>query len=372
MNNHSAEDYLDKLLNSVSDESVEEKPVEDTFASVFGDFKEDTEDAVSVFEGFSEEQVNEEPKSSRKVSKSEADFLKEFEAELAEEDLDGFFKNFGGAFDEPEDDFDLGSVAVQEEESNPLDVFAQMMPEAFEEMQPAMEQPYEEEQPATVDIPFVEESVSVEDTSMDSFSLDGVDLGALLNETSESSSAEGASVEDMFADMFGTEAVGGDAPEVSLGSSSESIDLSNLGEADLMSLLAGDDGLSDIGSMLSGENTDDMGGVDAFAMFAEGEMTAPTTEDVPEEDGKPKKKKEKKKKNKSEKGENPDGFFGKLAALLFGDDEDEEEAVNAVEINRPTAPTAEQLSGENAEILAAFQDIEERPDVKEKEKKKKD
>ena len=65
MKKQSAEDYLDKLLNSVNGDEEEISPF---------DIDEDTNVEMETIEEISSERV------SRRVSKSEEDFLKEFEA----------------------------------------------------------------------------------------------------------------------------------------------------------------------------------------------------------------------------------------------------------------------------------------------------
>ncbi len=380
MNNHS-EDYLDKLLNSVNGEELEPQndEMEEDFLSTLLEEAKNSE-TVSLEEA----KIMTEPMVTRRVSKSEADFLMEFEKELEEDNLagfDDFVRNFdnedliAGEGMNPFDAFSMGNMldemdipvgdsmveepameeAVYEEPAHEESIYEETVPETPMMEALAMEDLFFDEPN--------EEPVASEDT--DSFSLGGVDLGALLNETSEDDvsedtpSEEPASVDDMFANLFGDDVIAdgdNESQGMSLDGGSEGIDLSNLGEADLMSLLAGDGDLSDIGDMLSqGEDSEvPMDGVDAFAMFAEGEMSAQSSDEA----------------DKPAKKEKKGGFFGKISAILsglMGDDEDEEEAVS---LKTNGAPSADQLSGENADILASFDASEEKPSKKEKKKKK--
>ncbi len=340
-----------------------------------------------------------EPMYSRNVSKSEEEFLREFEAELNEEDLDSFLNVFDDIELESETKEDLDSGDVQEEsEGSPLDVFTQMelvMDDIPMESVPVESAPVKTTPIETTPI----ETTPMETSFSEAFSLGGVDLNSLLSETTgvassdepvpltdeelalmelfpsvdeiqplggQAASAEqpagDGSMEAMFAELFGADAVGGMSAPAPMGDSSETIDLSNMNEADLMSLLAGDDGLSDIGNMLSGNaNIDD----DVFAAFAEGEMSVPSADGEDEESGS--KKKKKKKKKKDGKGGIFGGIIGFFKMLLDSEEDDE-----VIALNTSDGPTADMLSNENADILAAFQDVGEKPDKGDKGKKKKE
>ena len=165
---------------------------------------------------------------------------------------------------------------------------------------------------------------------------------------------------DAFADFFNTpdesmlSGISDDIPAPPP-PGSEVVDLSNLGEEDLMSLLAGEDAFSDLESMLSkSDSGEPIEEIDAFAAFAENEMSMP--EDNHGGDS-----------SEGKKGKKKGGFFAKLAEVLFGDDDDEEITLG----KKNGEPNAKQLSGENAEILASMEE-EEKGGKKKKEKKKKE
>ncbi|MBQ8518340.1 MAG: hypothetical protein IJ455_01885 [Agathobacter sp.] len=376
-----AEDYLDKLLNSVNDEKARKEKFKETAKMLddamsfweskgtYLDFEELPERQQAVREERKSEQENildallssaqntefgmnkrkpdSNPMYSRRVSKSEADFLKEFEAELA-----------GG-----EDDF--------------ADLFASF--ETEESLESKIEP---EDRLETEDIHAAHEVY--EDSEEDSFMLGDMDLASLVNEAagvmaeaSEETAPEPPVSEevpmdvvsmdeipvDVFEDLFGGEDGLDLAESVPMQNESEGIDLGNLGEDDLMSLLAGTDDLADIGNMLSQSEATEipLEEMDAFTVFAENEMSAQqiSAEPATADSG------EKNKGKKDKKG----GLIGKLKAILGSLMKDDEE--DEVELKPAKNPTAEALAGENADILAELDALEEKPSKKGKKKKEK-
>lgn len=394
MKKKSAEDYLDKLLNSVNDEKIKKEKFKETAkmledamhfweevgeddeyeeasyaqASVKEEKKSEQEDfldsllngAKNTEFGMNKRKVNPNPMYSRRVSKSEADFLKEFEAELADGDDDfadllvGFDADNGLEVEiKPEDRLATEDIhAAHADDSFTLgDVdLAALVDEAAGVMTSVdtATTPKQEEVPlddlSMLDMFMDDAPVEIpkqEDIPMDVVAMDEIPS-------------------DVFEDLFGGEDGLNLAEAIPVESSSEGIDLGNLGEEDLMNLLAGADDLSDIGNMLSQSEASEipLEELDAFAVFAENEMAVQQVSAEPaEEDAKATKK--------DKKG----GLVGKLKAILGGlmqDDEDDEVALKPAK-----APTAEALSGENADILAELDGLEEKPANK-KEKKKKE
>ena len=368
MKKKSAEDYLDKLLNSVNDEKVKKEKFKET-AKVLEDamhfWEEEGADYDFEEASYMQTTVQEEKKSgqedfldallsgakntefgmnkrkpdtnpmySRRVSKSEADFLKEFEAELAggEDDLSDLFAEFDKAV-EPEDRLEEADIHAAHEEDGFTLGDVDLASIVDEVAGIVSDEPVETLEP--------EEMPMAEEIPMDMVSMEEIPG-------------------DVFEDLFGGEDGLNLAESVPEETPSEGIDLGNLGEEDLMNLLAGADDLADIGNMLSqGEATEiPLDEMDAFAVFAESEMAAQQISAEPAEE-------EVKTEKKAKKG----GLIGKLQSILGGlmkDDEDDE-----VELKPATAPTAESLSGENADILAELEGLEEKPSKK-KEKKKKE
>ncbi|MBQ3558510.1 MAG: hypothetical protein IJA07_03220 [Agathobacter sp.] len=377
-----AEDYLDKLLNSVNDEKVRKEKFKETAkilndAMSFWDLDEGDLDFQDVSQmqpvqkapvksqqedildallssaqntefGMNKRKPDTSPMYSRRVSKSEADFLREFEAELAGGDDD--FADLFASFDveetveqkiKPEDrleveDIHVANVTYEDKEADGFilgDVdLASLVNEAANVMSGVSEEV----------VP--EQSVLVEEDSMEENPIDEVPLDEMPV--------------DVFADLFGGEESLDLVEQVPEQNDSEGIDLGNLGEDDLMNLLAGADDLADIGNMLSKSEATEipLEELDAFTIFAENEMSAqqisaePAVEDVSDE----------KKDKKDKKG----GLIGKLKDILgnlMKDDEDDDIALKPAK-----NPTAETLSGENADILAELDALEEKPSKKEK------
>ena len=384
MRKKSAEDYLDKLLNSVNDEKVKKEKFKETakmledamqFWEEGGDM--DFEDAeYKAYEetvekksgqedfldsllsgakntefGMNKRKPDTNPMYSRRVSRSEADFLREFEAELAgeEDDLSDLFAEITKDV-VPEDKLEKEDIQVAEQEEDSFTFgevdLAALVNEASDVMTgaPAAEDDIPLDDSSILDMLMSGEPVEI--PNADDIPVDVVSMDEMSS--------------DVFADLFGD----GDSVDVvetaPVGSTSDPIDLGNLGEDDLMSLLAGTDDLADIGSMLSGEPTEiSMEELDAFSVFAEGEMSAQAVSADPAVEDEVLGNK------KTAKG----GIVGKLksilGSLMKGDEEDE------VVLKKAKAPTAESLSDENADILAELEGEGKASKKKEKKKKEK-
>ena len=441
MKKKSAEDYLDNLLNSVNDEKErrekyketarmledamntwETDGVDDAYNSVSSEHsvmnqeatlskyaksekkvkkkksasENELDDLLSSAKntefGMNKRRVDANPMYSRRVSKSEVDFLREFEAELLVEDDD-----FADLWEEFKDVEELDGV----EEKIPVHQELQQSPQHYQQAIPqqtapqqrqvsqqpqtpqqmhALQQPREIEMPQQTQSPKTVEGYeeASKPRKKESFSMGDVDLAALVDEvagvmtpTSDTNTYEGADSQsimvddipdDVFADFFGNNDPKevGEEGNVETQDSLDALDLGNLGEEDLLNLLAGAEELADIGDMLSnGDSADSlMGEVDAFAAFAESEMAAQQISADPIAEGDSEKKK---------KG----GLLGKIkeffGKFLKGEDDD-------VVLTAAKAPTAETLSGENANILAELEGLEEKETKKadKKEKKKKE
>ncbi len=374
MKKKSAEDYLDKLLNSVNDEKVKKEKFKETAkmledamsfwekdgayldfeevenkAAVNGEKRSEQEDfldallsgAQNTEFGMNKKKDNPNSMYSRRVSRSEADFLREFEAELAGGDDD--FSDLFAAFNQddeleteikPEDRLEAEDIHIEQHEADSFTLGDVDLASLVNEAAGVMEATAVENIPAD-DIPM--DDVPLDETPLDEMPMDV--LGDLFGEEAGIDLAESVPAQPV---------------------SSEGIDLGNLGEEDLMNLLAGADDLSDIGNMLSQSEVTEipLEELEAFAMFAENEMSAQQVSAEPVEEEIQAGKKDKK-----------GNFIGKIKTLLttlMKDDEDDEVALKSGK-----APTAEALSGENADILAELDKLEEKTSGK-KEKKKKE
>ena len=127
-------------------------------------------------------------------------------------------------------------------------------------------------------------------------------------------------------------------------------------DADLMDLLSSEGDFSDIGDMLKADedNTTLADVNDTSDMDLDASETS-----AAEEEGMTEGRKRKKKEKKAKDGEEKKGFFQKVSPLLFGDDEEEEKTPKPVKA-ATAAPSIEDLSDENLQIL---QELEGSPDA---------
>lgn len=328
------EDYLDNLLNSVSggrrekDLEIEEGTRENSSLDL------ETDDDISEkdFLGLEGD-----------------DFLKAIEEELGKEDADRYLREF-----EQELQFD-------EQVRMAKDLQDSYEPEDI--LDGALAQMMDEDQDGDSTEDLLQSSLMDEDTSTEEPLADGdaSTEGALMDGDAFSEEAfGGVDALEGFSDMGG-ESLGEDM-------SGEEVPLSGNETEDLMSLLAGDDDLADLSSLLDmSEGTGDapLDGGEAFQEFAQKEMEnqealrdgeAPLTEDS---DKKPKKP----------------GFFKRLLQALFKEHVEEAEApAEKVDVSASQGPDAKQLSDENLAILQELEgaNLPGKEEKKGKEKKKKE
>ena len=328
------EDYLDNLLNSVSggrrekDLEIEEGTRENSSLDL------ETDDDISEkdFLGLEGD-----------------DFLKAIEEELGKEDADRYLREF-----EQELQFD-------EQVRMAKDLQDSYEPEDI--LDGALAQMMDEDQDGGSTEDLLQSSLMDEDTSTEEPLADGdaSTEGALMDGDAFSEEAfGGVDALEGFSDMGG-ESLGEDM-------SGEEVPLSGNETEDLMSLLAGDDDLADLSSLLDmSEGTGDapLDGGEAFQEFAQKEMEnqealrdgeAPLTEDS---DKKPKKP----------------GFFKRLLQALFKEHVEEVEApAEKVDVSASQGPDAKELSDENLAILQELEgaNLPGKEEKKGKEKKKKE
>lgn len=350
MKDNSSENYLDQLLNSVN-----------------GDHK-DTSDALEQEPLSSEEQWERDllgdPESDEKITaKNEEDFLREFEEELLKDDM---MSPFSGLNSESDAEIDhtidelLNHMSDQPKEDN---------------VEPLVDENAEFE--GTLPDEEIAEEVPAEDVEdiLPPLEEDGVTQQS-MDDAVEAFDDNLATIPDeLQTPMSESEGEEGNPQEVG------ELDLSGLGDSDLMDMLSDSEDLSELGDLLSSaEEERPVEEGDSIGEFAQNEMDAQEQEmeESEEEAEAPKKakrgkkaKKEKKEKAPKEKGEKT-GFFAKLAKLFFGEEEEEHSALDDL-----TDQTAG-MSDENKKILeeleAAGELDEEKPkkEKKKKEKKKKE
>lgn len=330
MSKQSAEEYLDELLNSVNRKEKHNELVdldEDFVREVKGRISAGTAEEFGTAGTYRKPNPSVDNREIRMSPKAEAEFLMEFEQELEGEDFEDFLADFENNEIQPEDRLEAADMAFAEDE-----------------IQMQVGEPVEEPIEEVVEEPQISEPITGE---KEEISLEELALNGLL--------AEEVTMDepDLSADSSVPVA---DSMTAGIGNNGEEIDLSQMGDEDLISLLAGAEDLSDIGTLLSKNDEQvPVESEDTFAAFAANEMAG--QEDISEAN--------EQEKTKGKKG----GFFDKLAGLLFGRDEEEQE--EPVSLGTIEAPGAEQLSDENAEILAAFASADKANAAK-KEKKKKE
>lgn len=328
------EDYLDNLLNSVSggrrekDLEIEEGTRENSSLDL------ETDDDISEkdFLGLEGD-----------------DFLKAIEEELGKEDADRYLREF-----EQELQFD-------EQVRMAKDLQDSYEPEDI--LDGALAQMMDEDQDGDSTEDLLQSSLMDEDTSTEEPLADGdaSTEGALMDGDAFSEEAfGGVDALEGFSDMGG-ESLGEDM-------SGEEVPLSGNETEDLMSLLAGDDDLADLSSLLDmSEGTGDapLDGGEAFQEFAQKEMEnqealrdgeAPLTEDSDKKAKKP-------------------GFFKRLLQALFKEHVEEVEApAEKVDVSASQGPDARELSDENLAILQELEgaNLPGKEEKKGKEKKKKE
>ena len=370
MKDHSSENYLDQLLNSVNGEHND---IEDTVEQKPPSSKDQWEREL-----FGEPESDEEI-----TAKNEEDFLREFEAELLKDDMMTPFPDL-----ESENDKDV------DEAINDMIGHMSAEPKVEETNEPVVDEDAEFE--GTLpgeDVP--EENVSEKKMAEDIDAMHDMFLNksdsddrkeenispedAEEADLSQSMDAAVGAFDDSLASMpdelppFAAESKNKQSAE------GEELDLSGMGDADLMDMLSDSDDLSELGDLLSSADEDkpveDGDSIGAFAQAEmdtqEQEMEGEEAPDEPDKKKRGKKKKEKKKKEQKEKGEKT-GFLARLSKLFFGEEEAEADVLD--EITDQTSG----MSDENKKILeeleAAGELTEKKPkkEKKKKEKKKKE
>ena len=413
-----SEDYLDQLLSAVQEEVPQNKG-----------------DAVN-FDNSSDETFGEDPFETRKAQRKERTrrhkrdasdaFLAEFEKELMESDTGEYLSDL-------ELDMEAGDMKVSEN----LDAdMAAEQPEA--EVKPEVQEPVKEEALPIEDEPVETMSAESQEADFPSFeemfppeSAGIPESTETLSEAMPEESAEDSILSgldaimnpgegtDIPSDLFGMPDISGDmsqeeAPGVSdvmeeagfgdlgfgMDESSDSGDVTSLGEDsssdDIISMLnglgEGDDDLKDIGSMLSadenGESIIPEGGDITAAELAGNlaglgfDIDIQAGDDEPAEIRDITDERNALIKEAEEKKAEPKGFLGKLKALFFGNDDEEENPDIPVIANakkKDIDTIAGELADENDDILRALEgggelgeETPAEPELDEKAKKAKE
>lgn len=365
MKDHSSENYLDQLLNSVNGEHND---IEDTAEQKPPSSKDQWEREL-----FGEPESDEEI-----TAKNEEDFLREFEAELLKDDMMTPFPDLESENDKDVDEAIndmIGHMSAEpkvEETNEPVvDEDAE-----FEGTLPGEDVPEENvsEKKMAEDIDAMHDMFLNKSDSDDRKEENILPEDAEEADLSQSMDAAVGAFDDSLASMpdelppFAAESKNKQSAE------GEELDLSGMGDADLMDMLSDSDDLSELGDLLSSADEDKpVEDGDSIGAFAQAEMDTQEQEMEGEEapDEPDKKKRGKKKKEQKEKGEKT-GFLARLSKLFFGEEEAEADVLD--EITDQTSG----MSDENKKILeeleAAGELTEKKPkkEKKKKEKKKKE
>ncbi|MCI7105321.1 MAG: hypothetical protein MR943_05430 [Lachnobacterium sp.] len=365
MKDHSSENYLDQLLNSVNGE--------------YNDIADAAEQKPPSSEEQWERELFGEPESDEEITaKNEEDFLREFEAELLKDDMMSPFTDLGRENDRAVDDTiddlisHMSREPKEEETSEPVvDENAE-----FEGTLPGEDAPEEN---------VSEQKIAEDIDAMHDMFLNEPDSDDRKEETSSAEDAEEEALSQSMEEAVGAfdenfASIPDELPPLATETENkepqegEELDLSGMGDADLMDMLSDSDDLSELGDLLSSADEDKpVEDGDSIGAFAQAEMDAQEQEiegeessEGPDKKKRGKKKKEKKKKEPKEKGEKT-GFLARLSKLFFG-----EEEAGADTLDEITDQTAG-MSDENKKILEELEaagELTEKKPKKEKKKKK--
>lgn len=360
-----SEDYLDDLLNSVSDANR----------------RNNKKDIENLIQSMNEEAAKPREREKKPVEKKHEDysgtgFLREFEKELATGAADDFLQEFEMELDEEasnqadidvkEDqtsDMEAASATKQPEAANQSEVVSQ--PETLNQPE-ATNQPLDTSEPIspeTTDAATDESAASdmMEDVNdiMDAVRKKVGDSGEEEHPDTSKTPENDASEEEEPLGFFDTldEDSAAEIPEASKTESEEEEPL--LSEDDdainLMDMLSGDSDLSDIGDLLkadeNGEELEHSEDEDSEVQD-EFERLGSIEELKDLKEAKEKRKKQ--------------GFFSKIMSVLFGPDEEEDDTKIAEDDSLGS------ISSENREILKEMDADEETGKKGKKEKKKKE
>lgn len=330
MANNSSENYLDQLLYSM-DEGASSAADSDPF--------DETPEETIERELFGVDNSEE-----TRRAKDEEAFLREFEEELLKDDIPNHIDSLAPNHEPALDAGDMNPEAgMKESLDDMIDRVAKQMDEQPDEV---------------VEEPVVDENAE------------------FSGELPESGLEQAVGAFDEKLEEAETQPEADSVGELPLTDDGE-LDLSGLGDSDLLDMLSGDGELSDLGDMLNNEAEGNILDQESMDNFAEAEMAAGEQPSGQEEEETKGKKKSRKKKNKKEKTDNKEeGFFSKLSRIVFGEDEDEDKDSNKVEILENPGTDVSELSEENQQILAELEaaggEENKKKEKKKKEKKKKE
>ena len=342
------EDYLDSLLNSINNTNMSGKKSKSYSGS------DPYDNASEAFRKFEREQ--EYKREQRKKREEEQRFLQEFEGELEQEDVDDFLRQFELELAEEEENEANESVntqsSVDENAGNIADMVSNAVENSTAGSSATSEQTVSGDTQAAASADNAEFFENLEEIVSDA-SANDTDQGTPQG-TSKQGEMSGVSDEGAAQEAQSSE------PEYAEEEPIGELDSANADLLELLNGVEGDADLSEIGDLLNADSNDitlqETGAAydEGVKAASSGSAATGTKEKADDEKKKPKKKK---------------GFFAKLAATLFGE---EEEPTDVEHVEVPESQDLENISDENLQILKELEAAEQAGAAKEDKKQKKE
>ena len=341
------EDYLDSLLNSINNTNMSGKKSKSYSGS------DPYDNASEAFRKFEREQ--EYKREQRKKREEEQRFLQEFEGELEQEDVDDFLRQFELELAEEEENEANESVNTQsyvdENAGNIADMVSNAVENSTADSSATSEQTVSGDTQAAASADNAEFFENLEEIVSDA-SANDTDQGTPQG-TSKQGEMPGVSDEGAAQEAQSSE------PEYVEEEPIGELDSANADLLELLNGVEGDADLSEIGDLLNADSNDitlqETGAAydEGVKAASSGSAATGTKEKADDEKKKPKKKK---------------GFFAKLAATLFGE---EEESTDVEHVEVPESQDLENISDENLQILKELEAAEQAGAAKEDKKQAK-
>ena len=341
------EDYLDSLLNSINNTNMSGKKSKSYSGS------DPYDNASEAFRKFEREQ--EYKREQRKKREEEQRFLQEFEGELEQEDVDDFLRQFELELAEEEENEANESVntqsSVDENAGNVADAVSDAVENSTAGSSATSEQTVSGDTQAAAQADNAEFFENLEEIVSDA-SANDTDQGTPQG-TSKQGEMSGVSDEGAAQEAQSSE------PEYAKEEPIGELDSANADLLELLNGVEGDADLSEIGDLLNADSND-ITLQETGAAYDEGVKAASSGSTAT---GTKEKADDEKKKSKKKKG-----FFAKLAATLFGE---EEESTDVEHVEVPESQDLENISDENLQILKELEAAEQAGAAKEDKKQAK-
>ena len=341
------EDYLDSLLNSINNTNMSGKKSKSYSGS------DPYDNASEAFRKFEREQ--EYKREQRKKREEEQRFLQEFEGELEQEDVDDFLRQFELELAEEEENEANESVntqsSVDENAGNIADMVSNAVENSTAGSSATSEQTVSGDTQAAASADNAEFFENLEEIVSDA-SANDTDQGTPQG-TSKQGERSGVYDEGAAQEAQSSE------PEYAEEEPIGELDSANADLLELLNGVEGDADLSEIGDLLNADSND-ITLQETGAAYDEGVKAASSGSAAT---GTKEKADDEKKKFKKKKG-----FFAKLAATLFGE---EEEPTDVEHVEVPESQDLENISDENLQILKELEAAEQAGAAKEDKKQAK-